>query len=46
MLPLTFGHLYRRTLGVSRLLDVPKNLGRLAAAPDYAALPLDPHPFP
>jgi ribosomal protein S12 methylthiotransferase accessory factor len=45
-IPLVFGHTYRRTRGLPRLLEVPWRLGRLPARPDYAALPLDPHPFP
>ncbi|HEX6968548.1 MAG TPA: TOMM precursor leader peptide-binding protein [Micromonosporaceae bacterium] len=45
-LPLTFGHVYRRTRGLPRLLDVPWQLGRLAARPAYDELPLHPHPFP
>ncbi|MFF5209777.1 TOMM precursor leader peptide-binding protein [Streptosporangium sp. NPDC000396] len=45
-LPLTFGHVYRRTRGLSRLLEVPWRLGRLPARPNYDDLPLDPHPFP
>lgn len=45
-LSLTFGHLYRRTLGISRLLTVPKLLGRSPDALVYERLPLDPHPFP
>lgn len=45
-LPMTFGHVHRRTLGLPRLLDVPWQLGRLAARPRYQDLSLDPHPFP
>jgi ribosomal protein S12 methylthiotransferase accessory factor len=44
--PLVFGHGYRRTRGLPRLLDVPVRLGRLPSRPDYDSLPLDPHPFP
>ncbi|MDH6574908.1 TOMM precursor leader peptide-binding protein [Kitasatospora sp. MAP5-34] len=45
-LPMTFGQVYRRTLGLPRLLDVPWRLGRLPARPGYQDLALDPHPFP
>jgi ribosomal protein S12 methylthiotransferase accessory factor len=45
-LPMTFGQLYRRTLGLPRLLEVPHRLGRLGAVPDYESLALHPHPFP
>ncbi|MEZ0090972.1 TOMM precursor leader peptide-binding protein [Streptacidiphilus sp. EB129] len=45
-LPMTFGHVYRRTRGIPRLLDVPWRLGRLSARPAYRELALDPHPFP
>lgn len=45
-LPMTFGHVYRRTRGLPRLLEVPWRLGRLPARPRYEDLPLDPHPFP
>lgn len=45
-LPMTFGHVYRRTRGLPRLLDVPWELGRLPTRPRYEDLPLDPHPFP
>lgn len=45
-IPLVFGHSYRRTRGLQRLLDVPCRLGRLPARPDYAELPFYPHPFP
>ncbi|MEY9842197.1 TOMM precursor leader peptide-binding protein [Streptacidiphilus sp. EB103A] len=45
-LPMTFGHVYRRTRGLPRLLDVPWQMGRLPVRPRYEHLPLDPHPFP
>ncbi|MET0133266.1 MAG: TOMM precursor leader peptide-binding protein [Kibdelosporangium sp.] len=45
-LPMTFGHLYRRTLGLPRLLEVPHQLRRVPAVPPYTALSLQPHPFP
>ncbi|MGW5927750.1 TOMM precursor leader peptide-binding protein [Streptomyces anulatus] len=45
-LPLTFGHVHRRTRGLPRLLDVPWRLGRLPSRPRYDDLELDPHPFP
>ncbi|MEU3406617.1 hypothetical protein ABZ766_22130 [Streptomyces sp. NPDC006670] len=43
---MTFGHVNRRTLGLPRLLEVPHRLGRAAAPPRHAELPLHPHPFP
>ncbi|MGC0415566.1 TOMM precursor leader peptide-binding protein [Embleya sp. AB8] len=45
-LAMTFGHVYRRTRDLPRLLEVPYRLGRLPARPRYGDLPLDPHPFP
>ncbi|MFI5617904.1 TOMM precursor leader peptide-binding protein [Streptomyces sp. NPDC051567] len=45
-LPMTFGHVNRRTLGLPRLLEVPYRLGRLARPPRHDELPLHPHPFP
>lgn len=45
-LPMTFGQLYRRTLGVPRLLEVPYRLGRCSTVPTYESLALYPHPFP
>lgn len=45
-LPMTFGHVNRRTLGLSRLLDVPHRLGRTARPVHHGELPLHPHPFP
>jgi ribosomal protein S12 methylthiotransferase accessory factor len=45
-LPMTFGHLHRRTRGVPRLLEVPWRLGRLPECLDYDELPFDPHSFP
>ncbi|MEU4510188.1 TOMM precursor leader peptide-binding protein [Nonomuraea wenchangensis] len=45
-LPMTFGHVYRRTRGLPRLLEVPARLGRLPAPPRYDDLPFHPHPFP
>ncbi|MEU8438565.1 TOMM precursor leader peptide-binding protein [Streptomyces sp. NPDC029216] len=45
-LPMTFGHVNRRTLGLPRLLEVPYRLGRTAAPLRYGELPLHPHPFP
>ena len=32
-LPMTFGHVYRRTRGLPRLLEVPWRLGRLPTRP-------------
>ena len=45
-LPMTFGHVHRRTRDLPRLLQVPYELGRLPAPPALADLPLHPHPFP
>ncbi|MFF8730400.1 TOMM precursor leader peptide-binding protein [Streptomyces sp. NPDC015171] len=45
-LPMTFGHVNRRTTGLDRLLEVPHRLGRTARPPLRGELPLDPHPFP
>jgi ribosomal protein S12 methylthiotransferase accessory factor len=44
--PLTFAHVYRRTLGLPRLIDVPRRLGWIPESTTYADLNLDPHPFP
>ncbi|MEV4194244.1 TOMM precursor leader peptide-binding protein [Streptomyces toxytricini] len=45
-LPMTFGHVNRRTLGLPRLLEVPYRLGRTARPLRHDELPLYPHPFP
>ncbi|MFD5513692.1 TOMM precursor leader peptide-binding protein [Streptomyces sp. NPDC127051] len=45
-LPMTFGHVNRRTLGLPRLLEVPHRLGRAARPLRHDELPLYPHPFP
>ncbi|MEU9080512.1 TOMM precursor leader peptide-binding protein [Kitasatospora sp. NPDC048538] len=45
-LPMTFGHVNRRTRGLPRLLDVPHRLGRTPRPLRYEDLPLHPHPFP
>ncbi|MFD5712517.1 TOMM precursor leader peptide-binding protein [Streptomyces pharetrae] len=45
-LPMTFGHVNRRTAGLDRLLRVPHRLGRTARSPRREELPLYPHPFP
>ncbi|MFD9162093.1 TOMM precursor leader peptide-binding protein [Streptomyces sp. NPDC059558] len=45
-LPMTFGHVNRRTLGLTRLLDVPHRLGRTPRPARHEELPLHPHPFP
>ncbi|MFE5767956.1 TOMM precursor leader peptide-binding protein [Streptomyces sp. NPDC056485] len=45
-LPMTFGHVNRRTLGLARLLEVPHRLGRTARPLRHDELPLYPHPFP
>ncbi|CAM5295870.1 Putative thiopeptide-lantipeptide biosynthesis protein OS=Streptomyces glaucescens OX=1907 GN=SGLAU_00750 PE=4 SV=1 [Streptomyces glaucescens] len=45
-LPMTFGHVNRRTAGLDRLLQVPHRLGRAVRSPRREELPLYPHPFP
>ncbi|UFQ99974.1 TOMM precursor leader peptide-binding protein [Streptomyces sp. Go40/10] len=45
-LPMTFGHVNRRTAGLVRLLELPHRLGRTARPPRHDELPLHPHPFP
>ncbi|MFB6826992.1 TOMM precursor leader peptide-binding protein [Streptomyces virginiae] len=45
-LPMTFGHVNRRTLGLPRLLEVPHRLGRTRRPVHHGELPLHPHPFP
>ncbi|WP_030343482.1 TOMM precursor leader peptide-binding protein [Streptomyces sp. NRRL S-1022] len=45
-LPMTFGHVNRRTAGLDRLLEVPRRLGRTTRSPHHDELPLHPHPFP
>ncbi|MEV6733003.1 TOMM precursor leader peptide-binding protein [Streptomyces sp. NPDC051364] len=45
-LPMTFGHVNRRTLGLPRLLEVPHRLGRTTRPLRHDELPLYPHPFP
>lgn len=45
-LPMTFGHVNRRTLGLDRLLEVPFRLGRARRRPRHDELALHPHPFP
>ncbi|MEU6215683.1 TOMM precursor leader peptide-binding protein [Streptomyces sp. NPDC047023] len=45
-LPMTFGHVNRRTLGLPRLLEVPHRLGRTDRPLRHEELPLHPHPFP
>ncbi|MBW5484275.1 TOMM precursor leader peptide-binding protein [Streptomyces bambusae] len=45
-LPMTFGHLNRRTHGLPRLLEVPALLGRTDRIPHHDELALHPHPFP
>ncbi|MER7755338.1 TOMM precursor leader peptide-binding protein [Kitasatospora sp. NPDC097643] len=45
-LPMTFGHVNRRTLGLPRLLEVPHRLGRTPRPLRHADLALHPHPFP
>ncbi|MFI7358001.1 TOMM precursor leader peptide-binding protein [Streptomyces avidinii] len=45
-LPMTFGHVNRRTLGLTRLLEVPHRLGRTTRPGRHEELPLHPHPFP
>ncbi|MEV7834325.1 TOMM precursor leader peptide-binding protein [Streptomyces subrutilus] len=45
-LPMTFGHVNRRTSGLSRLLEVPYRLGRTDRPLHHGELALHPHPFP
>ncbi|MFJ3235890.1 YcaO-like family protein [Streptomyces sp. NPDC086787] len=45
-LPMTFGHVNRRTAGLERLLETPHRLGRTVRPPRREELSLDPHPFP
>ncbi|MFD8783237.1 TOMM precursor leader peptide-binding protein [Kitasatospora sp. NPDC059599] len=45
-LPMTFGHVNRRTRGLPRLLEVPHRLGRTPEPLRHDELPLHPHPFP
>ncbi|RPF29194.1 ribosomal protein S12 methylthiotransferase accessory factor [Streptomyces sp. Ag109_G2-6] len=45
-LPMTFGHVNRRTRGLPRLLDVPHRLGRTPRPLRHEDLALHPHPFP
>lgn len=45
-LPMTFGHLNRRTRGLRRLLEVPRELGYWKSPKSYDELELYPHPFP
>lgn len=46
MLPMTFGHHLRRVNGLSRVLDIPMQLGFTKAALTYEQLNQHPHPFP
>ncbi|MFD7630232.1 TOMM precursor leader peptide-binding protein [Streptomyces sp. NPDC059851] len=45
-LPMTFGHVNRRTRGLPRLLEVPYRLGRTERPLRHEDLALHPHPFP
>ncbi|MEU3727776.1 YcaO-like family protein, partial [Streptomyces sp. NPDC031705] len=45
-LPMTFGHVNRRTRGLPRLLEVPHRLGRTDRVLRHEDLALHPHPFP
>ncbi|XQE84515.1 YcaO-like family protein [Streptomyces microflavus] len=45
-LPMTFGHVNRRTIGLDRLLEVPFRLGRTQRRARHDELALHPHPFP
>ncbi|MFF4646128.1 TOMM precursor leader peptide-binding protein [Streptomyces sp. NPDC001389] len=45
-LPMTFGHVNRRTRGLPRLLEVPHLLGRAPRPLRHEDLALHPHPFP
>ncbi|MEV4569226.1 TOMM precursor leader peptide-binding protein [Nonomuraea sp. NPDC049419] len=44
--PMTFGHRYRRTSGLPRLLEVPHRLGHIGRPLTEDDLSTDPHPFP
>jgi ribosomal protein S12 methylthiotransferase accessory factor len=44
-IPMTFGHKYRRTHDLPRLLEVPKRLGYRQQL-SYEDLQTEPHPFP
>jgi ribosomal protein S12 methylthiotransferase accessory factor len=46
MLPMTFGHHYRRTGGLPRLFDVPRLLGHRDLAMPASEVNPYPHPFP
>jgi ribosomal protein S12 methylthiotransferase accessory factor len=45
-LPMTFGHRFRRTTGIPRLLSVPRQLGRRASDLRPDEINPYPHPFP
>ncbi|MEO3973634.1 TOMM precursor leader peptide-binding protein [Streptomyces sp. CAU 1734] len=45
-LPMTFGHVNRRTRGLPRLLEVPYRLGRAERVLRHDELSPHPHPFP
>ncbi|MGW1974449.1 TOMM precursor leader peptide-binding protein [Streptomyces sp. NPDC001889] len=45
-LPMTFGHVNRRTRGLPRLLEVPFRLGRADRVLGHGELSPHPHPFP
>ncbi|NXY99379.1 TOMM precursor leader peptide-binding protein [Streptomyces sp. BR123] len=45
-LPMTFGHVNRRTRGLPRLLEVPYRLARTGRPLRHDDLALHPHPFP
>ncbi|GAA2264206.1 TOMM precursor leader peptide-binding protein [Streptomyces amakusaensis] len=45
-LPMTFGHVNRRTLGLPRLLETPYRLGRADRVLRHEELSPHPHPFP
>ena len=45
-LPMTFGHVYHRTLGLPRLLSAPVVLGHRSSPLAYEELDIAPHPFP
>jgi ribosomal protein S12 methylthiotransferase accessory factor len=44
-LPMAFGFVHRRTVGLPRLLRVPFELGRAPAVREHDELTLYPHPF-
>jgi ribosomal protein S12 methylthiotransferase accessory factor len=45
-MPMTFGHKYRRTQNLPRLLEVPYRMGYRARPLEVGDLQTEPHPFP